>query len=342
MKEVEEQQPPAEKKVSEFMKLTSMAMNDGQAGSFTPAHDFSVDPFATIADIHATSRSNGRGTNGARNGKKNGAEEEMDAEQKLQEYYEKKGIKDPGAEWAELYDDEEEEEEEEEQPIIKRRRGTDDQVDFSFLESGDVEGEVTVGIKEVAIRLGGRTVLQDASWTVKTGERLALVGANGCGKTTQLRVLLGQLTPDNGSVVRSPANAKIAILEQSFVDDLNLEHTLKEELLSALPEQKAIMDELVEVEAKLKENPEDVEEMDRLVNRFTELTTQADEYQVTKLEDTIDKICGVAGFEDEDLNRKVGLFSPLDSTNFALEKGGQRNHGLFKGKYGKLEEISGQ
>ncbi|CAL1156996.1 unnamed protein product, partial [Cladocopium goreaui] len=216
MKEVEEQQPPKEKKVSEFMELTSMAMNDGQ-GAFTPTHDFSVDvdPFATIADIHATSRSNGRGANGTRNGeKKNGAEmEEVDAEQKLQEYYEKKGIKEPGAEWAEHFDPQEEEEEEEEQPIIKRRRGTDDQVDFSFLEKGDVEGEVTVGIKEVAIRLGGRTVLQDASWTVKTGERLALVGANGCGKTTQLRVLLDQLTPDNGSVVRSPANAKIAILE---------------------------------------------------------------------------------------------------------------------------------
>jgi len=312
MKEVEEQQPPKEKKVSEFMELTSMAMNDGQ-GAFTPTHDFSVDvdPFATIADIHATSRSNGRGANGAGHGeKKNGAEmEEVDAEQKLQEYYEKKGIKEPGAEWAEHFDPQEEEEEEEEHPIIKRRRGTDDQVDFSFLEKGDVEGEVTVGIKEVAIRLGGRTVLQDASWTVKTGERLALVGANGCGKTTQLRVMLGQLTPDNGSVVRSPANAKIAILEQSFVDDLNLEHTLKEELLSALPEQKAVMDELVEVEAKLKENPEDVEEADRLVNRFTELTTQAEEYQVNRLEDTIDAICKVAGFEPDDLDRKVGLFS---------------------------------
>ena len=50
------------------------------------------------------------------------------------------------------------------------------------------------------------------------------------------------------------------------MDDLNLENTLEEELLGAVPEQKAIIDEIAEIEAKLQENPEgDV--MERLVNR---------------------------------------------------------------------------
>jgi len=201
------------------------------------------------------------------------------------------------------------EEEEEEPVMIKRKRGADDQVDWSFLQKGEVEGEVTVGIREVAVRLGGRQVLQDASWTVKTEEKLALVGANGCGKTTQLRVLLNQLTPEKGEVVKSPANAKVAILEQSFVDELDPERTLKEELLSALPEQKAILDEKAEVTKALEANPEDPQEQMRLVDRLTELTTLEEEYGTYKLDDQLATIKKMAGFLSEDLDRKVGLFS---------------------------------
>ncbi|CAJ1449955.1 unnamed protein product, partial [Effrenium voratum] len=212
--------------------------------------------------------------------------------------------------WKDEYapDSDDEEEEEEEEPV-KRRRGADDQVDFSFLQRGEVEGKITVGIKEVAVRLGGRMILQDASWTVRTGEKLALVGANGCGKTTQLRVLLGQLTPEQGQVVKSPPNAKIAILEQSFVDDLNLENTLRQEILSAVPQQKAVMDEMEEVEKALEANPEDPDEMQTLVDRLQELSDQKDLLGVDKLEQTLAFVMKQVGFLSEDMDRKVGLFS---------------------------------
>lgn len=53
---------------------------------------------------------------------------------------------------------------------------------------------------------------------------------------------------------------------QSFVDDLNLENTLEQELLGAVPEQKAIIEEIAEIEVRLKENPEG-DEGERLVDR---------------------------------------------------------------------------
>ncbi|CAE7366603.1 ABCF5 [Symbiodinium sp. CCMP2456] len=302
--------PPAPAKKQAFTDILSGVdwdSIDNSAGNRDP------DPFSAIGDIHAKAAEVDR----KKQDKKKeigGATKELDRE----EYFRRKGI-DPRLggtvdteleDWADDPNYYPEEEEEDEEPVmIKRKRGADDQVDWSFLQKGDVEGEVTVGIREVAIRLGGRQVLQDASWTVKTGEKLALVGANGCGKTTQLRVLLNQLTPEKGEVVKSPSNAKVAILEQSFVDEMDPERTLKEELLSALPEQKAILDEKEEVEKALEANPEDPQEQMRLVDRLTELTTMEEEYGTYKLDDQLATIKSIAGFLDEDLDRKVGLFS---------------------------------
>jgi len=302
---VQEEEPKEEVKTPGFADVLN-STNWDAAATAAPAMNVyqpGSDPFGEIQEIHEDMHRRRGGTN-----KKN--MDDDDDELDHADYYARKGIQNRAAEWASMQEplEEEDDDEEEVQPI-KRRRGTDDQVDFSFLERGDVEGEVTVGIKEVAIRLGGRTVLQDASWTVKTGERLALVGANGCGKTTQLRILLGQLQADAGQVVRSPAGAKIAILEQSFVDDLNLENTLREELLAAVPQQKAIMEEKAQVEARLEENPEDPDEVQRLVERFNELQVQGEEFQVDKLDDILYSVAHVAGFGEEDMDRKVGLFS---------------------------------
>eukprot|EP00434_Breviolum_minutum_P001062 symbB.v1.2.000934.t2/scaffold54.1/size375170/7 len=306
MKVQEEETPKEEMKTPGFADVLKSTNWDAatSAAPATNVYQPGSDPFGEIQEIHEDMHRRRGGTN-----KKN-MDDDDDDELDRADYYARKGIQDPAREWASMQEPLEEEDDEEEEVLpIKRRRGTDDQVDFSFLERGDVEGEVTVGIKEVAIRLGGRTVLQDASWTVKTGERLALVGANGCGKTTQLRILLGQLQADSGQVVRSPAGAKIAILEQSFVDDLNLENTLREELLAAVPQQKAIMEEKAKVEARLEENPEDPDEVQRLVERFNELQVQGEEFQVEKLDDILRSVSEVAGFDEEDLDRKVGLFS---------------------------------
>lgn len=59
-------------------------------------------------------------------------------------------------------------------------------------------------------------VLKDVSWEVKKGERVGLVGWNGAGKTTQLKLITGEMEPDSGEIVRAKANMKIAFLSQEF------------------------------------------------------------------------------------------------------------------------------
>lgn len=70
---------------------------------------------------------------------------------------------------------------------------------------------VTVSFEGVSVSLGGRPVLTDVSLAVRPGERTAIVGPNGGGKTTLLKVLLGILPPDRGRVVfRDSSGAEVA------------------------------------------------------------------------------------------------------------------------------------
>jgi ATP-binding cassette subfamily F protein 3 len=69
---------------------------------------------------------------------------------------------------------------------------------------------------------------------VSTGDRVGLVGANGGGKTTQLRVMYGELEPTSGEVVKSSNDLRISFLRQEFVDELVLSRTLKEELMRSV------------------------------------------------------------------------------------------------------------
>jgi zinc transport system ATP-binding protein len=55
--------------------------------------------------------------------------------------------------------------------------------------------------EDVGVRFGGRPVVEGASFEVTPGERTAILGPNGGGKTTLMRVLLGLLAPDHGRVV---------------------------------------------------------------------------------------------------------------------------------------------
>ena len=70
-----------------------------------------------------------------------------------------------------------------------------------------------ITIKNLSVKIGGKTLLTDFSHTVRRGERLVIAGPNGAGKSTFLRVLAGKLKP-SGGMVRIGMGAKTAYFEQ--------------------------------------------------------------------------------------------------------------------------------
>ncbi|MFS6801827.1 ABC transporter ATP-binding protein [Edwardsiella tarda] len=74
-------------------------------------------------------------------------------------------------------------------------------------------GKIVFELEDVSYRCGERTLVRDFSAQVQRGDKIALVGANGCGKTTLLKLMLGQLAPDSGRV-RCGTKLEIAYFDQ--------------------------------------------------------------------------------------------------------------------------------
>uniref|UniRef100_A0ACD5YFF9 Uncharacterized protein n=1 Tax=Avena sativa TaxID=4498 RepID=A0ACD5YFF9_AVESA len=82
----------------------------------------------------------------------------------------------------------------------------------------------------------------DVSWEVQRGEKVGLVGVNGAGKTTQLRIIAGLEDTDNGNIVKAKENMKIAFLSQEF--EVKASRTVMEEFLTAFREDMGVKDRL--------------------------------------------------------------------------------------------------
>jgi ATP-binding cassette subfamily F protein 3 len=66
------------------------------------------------------------------------------------------------------------------------------------------------------------TILKDVSFSLNPGDRAGLVGPNGCGKTTLLKILTGIEEPDEGIITLSPPNLAVGYLAQGFYQDTSL------------------------------------------------------------------------------------------------------------------------
>ncbi|HBS50731.1 MAG TPA: elongation factor 3 [Rhodobacteraceae bacterium] len=82
------------------------------------------------------------------------------------------------------------------------------------LESGPKSGRKVIEAEGLAKAFDGKPIVRDFSLTVQRGDRVAFVGPNGVGKTTLLKMLLGEVAPDAGRV-RLGTNLEVAVFDQA-------------------------------------------------------------------------------------------------------------------------------
>ena len=68
-------------------------------------------------------------------------------------------------------------------------------------------------IRDITVRLGGRTILDGASATLPQGGKIGLIGRNGAGKSTLVKTIIGELEPDGGAV-DMPRRARLGYIAQ--------------------------------------------------------------------------------------------------------------------------------
>lgn len=96
------------------------------------------------------------------------------------------------------------------------------------FQSGEISGRKVLEAQSISKKIDGKPICGKFSVTISRGERIALVGANGVGKTTLLNILFRDLSPDEGSIKRG-TNLSIANFEQDR-GSLNMDASLQENL----------------------------------------------------------------------------------------------------------------
>ena len=110
---------------------------------------------------------------------------------------------------------------------------------------------------------GHKKIFEEISETIGPRDRIALVGSNGSGKTTMLRMLMGEESPDSG-MIEKPDYATVGYLPQDGISASG--HSLREEAGKAFADVRSLREKLDEAEVKLGEMEPDTEEFYDLID----------------------------------------------------------------------------
>ena len=108
-----------------------------------------------------------------------------------------------------------------------------------------------LGLQNVTFEFGARTIVEDATWHIQPNERIGLIGYNGTGKSTLLKVLTGQYTPSAGTVEKG-RETSIGFLHQDLLS-FDTDDSILDVALGAFERVKQLEKEIEEIGRKLEQ-----------------------------------------------------------------------------------------
>ena len=163
-----------------------------------------------------------------------------------------------------------------------------------------------IQLSAVTKRFGDRTLLNDVTWQLGSGDRVGLCGPNGAGKTTLLRMMVGEEEPDAGQVV-TPTGLTIGYLPQDGLTHAG--RTVFDEVSRGLQPLLDLKAEMHALEHQLGDRSVPPAKHARLLERYSEAQDAFHRHDGYTLEQQVATLLAGLGFADSDAQRPVDTFS---------------------------------
>jgi len=159
-----------------------------------------------------------------------------------------------------------------------------------------------ISINDLTFLIGSRALYDEANWHIKPGERIGLIGANGTGKSTLLKIIVGEYAPSSGSVSMSK-DLKIGYLNQDLLS-YESHHTILHVAMEAFERQNKIHDE---IELLLEKIETDYSE--EVLNKLSDKQEEFEALDGYNIEYKANEILAGLGFSTADQHRPLNTFS---------------------------------
>ncbi|HEX2173079.1 MAG TPA: ATP-binding cassette domain-containing protein, partial [Dehalococcoidia bacterium] len=158
---------------------------------------------------------------------------------------------------------------------------------------------------KLTLHFGAHAVLDNVDLFVGPRDRVALIGRNGAGKTSLMKVLAGQLAPESGDVRHAP-NIVVGYFSQE--GQVTLGHTVRDELLTAFGELRQVERQLREVEEQMAGAADD-DALTQAIDRQAQLMEDFERLEGYTVEAQIGEILAGLGFAPDAADRLTNEFS---------------------------------
>ncbi|MFL5809098.1 MAG: ABC-F family ATP-binding cassette domain-containing protein [Flavisolibacter sp.] len=158
------------------------------------------------------------------------------------------------------------------------------------------------GLQNVTFEFGARVIVKGATWHIQPGERIGLIGYNGTGKSTLLKVLVGEYNPSAGTVERS-RNTSIGYLHQDLLS-FDTSESIVEVAMHAFDKAKALEKELDKMVKEL-----ETHSTDELLDQYSHKLHDFEEAGGYVMQHQTEEILQGLGFSNADLQRPYREFS---------------------------------
>lgn len=164
-----------------------------------------------------------------------------------------------------------------------------------------------ISINSLTVAFGGFTLLDSIDFHISENDKIGLVGKNGAGKSTVMKLICGLQSPTSGSIDK-PNDIRIGYLPQ--IMDHHKGRTVMEEALTAFDQVNAIQEELDEIGVTLASRTDyESESYMNLISRMNDLSDALAFFHSEPPEVLAEKTLLGLGFKDSDFGRKTETFS---------------------------------